>query len=115
MFCRRHKPMAVGDHMKYLVGHRVEPSGLSRRDKNHGYEFYTVTYQLDTPDQKPDFKSILYFRNADCSIYGMIDYNKFATSQNIRAIAAKLVKDRRFRAQFIAAPHDDDMLTSNWR
>ena len=72
--------------MKYIVGDRIEPSGLSRRDKHHGYEFYDVAYQVDSPDRKARFKIIMYFRNADCGIYGVIDYDKFTTSQLTPAI-----------------------------
>jgi hypothetical protein len=101
--------------MKRIHAHRIEPSGLGRRDKNHGYEFCSVTYQSSARDERRTFNSILYFRNTDRNIYGRIDYSKFTTSQCIRAIANKLIKDARFRAQFMADPEDDEMFTSNWK
>ena len=101
--------------MKYFYSDRIEPSGLSRRDKGHGYEFFSVTYQRSSEAERLQWPSVLYFRNIGRNIYGLIDYDKFTTSQNIRAIAAKLIKDARFRGQFLADPQDDEMLTANWR
>ncbi|UCD49297.1 MAG: hypothetical protein JSW27_17410, partial [Phycisphaerales bacterium] len=101
--------------MEHWYANTIEPSGLSRRDKNHGYEFYTVMYRRTASEAGPSCASVLYFPNVDRNVYGFIDYEKFATSQNIRAIAAKLIKDTRFRSQFLAAPEDDEMLTSNWK
>ena len=101
--------------MKRIGANRIEPSGLGRRDKNHGYEFCSVMYQPSSPDERQTYNSILYFRNTDRNIYGMIDYSKFTTSQSIRSIANKLIKDARFRAQFMTDPVDDEMLTANWK
>jgi hypothetical protein len=76
--------------MKRIHAHRIEPSGLGRRDKNHGYEFCSVMYQPSSPDERHAFSFILYFRNVDRNIYGRIDYSTFTTSQSMRAIANKL-------------------------
>jgi hypothetical protein len=72
-------------------------------------------YQLSSAYPDPAFTGILYFRNVNRNIYGMIDYSKFTTSQNIRAIAAKLIKDGQFRTQCLVDPQDDDMLTGDWK
>lgn len=101
--------------MRRIFVDNIEPSGLGRRDENHGYEFCSVMYQPSSPDERCTFNSILYFRNVDRNIYGMVDYSKFTTSQSMRAIANKLIKDAQFRSQFITGPETDDMFMSNWK
>ena len=101
--------------MPFFISHRIEPSGLSRRDKDHGYEFLSVWFRGRSTEGEPDFSTVLYFRNVRRNVYGLIDYARFTTSQNVRAIAAKLIKDARFRSQFIVDPNDDEILTANWK
>ncbi len=94
---------------------RFEPMGLIKWQEDHGYEFCCAWYAGPTDDGEFDISLILYFRNASLNIYGLIDYAKIEMTTSVRAMAAKVIEDTQFRDRFIVDPHDDEILTANWK